>query len=260
MIPAELAPVFTFFLIPVLGLCAGSFILEVADRLPEGEDFIRGRSKCAFCGHPLGVLDLVPVLSFLFLGGKCRYCKKKLSFLYPAMEFLNALLWCLVFYYYGLTYLACIFALFSTALLGLSLIDARTGIIPFGFPVFIGILGLVRLGLEHFVLFHGDFWIEALIGFFAVSVPLLLIYYLSKGKAIGGGDIKLMAAAGLLLGYKLILLGFVLACVLGSVIHLIRMRFFGADRVLRMGPYLAAGCFLSLIWGGAILNWYFSLY
>ena len=95
-----------------------------------------------------------------------------------------------------------------------------------------------------------------LIGFFLVSGMLLLLYIVTKGKAIGGGDIKLMAAAGLLLGWKLVILAFFIGCILGSVIHIIRMKLAGADKVLAMGPYLSAGLFIAMLWGNSFLDWH----
>ena len=260
MMIEELQPFILYFVVPILGLCVGSFILELADRLPRHEDFIKKPSHCEACGRRLSPLDLVPVISFLALEGKCRYCGQKLSPLYPLVECISGLSWFLIFFQFGITLLSCLYALFASALLGLSLIDARTGIIPPGFPIFIGCLGILRLLLETFYFGNKTFWQNALIGAAAVSLPLLLIYFLSKGAAIGGGDIKLMAASGLLLGWKQALLGFVLACVLGSVIHLIRMRFSQASRVLRMGPYLSLGLYLSLLTGEKLIAWYSSLF
>ncbi|MDO4540504.1 MAG: prepilin peptidase [Syntrophomonadaceae bacterium] len=93
-----------------------------------------------------------------------------------------------------------------------------------------------------------------------MSVPLLLVFILTGGRGIGGGDVKLMAVCGLFLGWKHILVAFLLGCVLGSVIHLLRMRFAEADRVLAMGPYLALGVFIALLWGPQLLHWYLSMY
>ena len=89
---------------------------------------------------------------------------------------------------------------------------------------------------------------------------LYLLYVLSKGRAIGGGDIKLMAACGLILGWKLIILAFLIGCILGSVIHVIRMKVSDADHVLAMGPYLSLGVFIAMLWGEQFLRWYLGLY
>ena len=95
-----------------------------------------------------------------------------------------------------------------------------------------------------------------MIGFFAVSVPLFIIYIVSKGRGIGGGDVKLMAAAGLLLGWKLALLALMAGCLYGSVIHIARMKISGEGRVLAMGPYLSAGILTAVWFGNAIVEWY----
>ena len=142
----------------------------------------------------------------------------------------------------------------TSVLLVLSVIDARTREIPLGTTILIAVLGGVRL------LIHPDTWASALIGAAAVSGVLLLILFASGGRAIGGGDVKLMAAAGLFLGWKGILLAFFLACVLGSVIHILRMRLFGAGRDLAMGPYLSLGIFISMLFGQALLTWYTGLF
>ena len=101
-------------------------------------------------------------------------------------------------------------------------------------------------------------WYDYVIGFFAVSLFLLILYIATKGRGIGGGDIKLMAAAGLLLGWKLIILSLGLGCLLGSVIHLILMKVQNKDRVLAFGPYLSLGIYISMIYGEQIIDWYIS--
>ena len=97
---------------------------------------------------------------------------------------------------------------------------------------------------------------DYVIGFLSVSVVLAVLYYASKGRAIGGGDVKLMAACGLLLGWKLIIMAFLLGCIFGAVIHVIRMRVSGEDHVLAMGPYLSMGVFIATLWGNQLLTWY----
>jgi leader peptidase (prepilin peptidase)/N-methyltransferase len=102
-------------------------------------------------------------------------------------------------------------------------------------------------------------WVNYIIGFFCVSLLLLSIYLISAGKAIGGGDVKLMAVCGLFVGWKNIILALAIGCVVGSIIHLIRMRVAGAGKVLAMGPYLAIGIFVASIYGDQIISWYLSL-
>ena len=164
-----------------------------------------------------------------------------------------ALLWAAVFAVKGWQPSALLLSLAASALLSLSLIDWKTYEIPFAYNVFIFALGVVAL------LFDLTHWYEYVIGFFAISLPLLGLFYLSKGTAIGGGDVKLMAACGMLLGWKLVLLGFVLGCIIGSVVHLVRMKASGEKHVLAMGPYLSIGVFLSALFGNAVISWYLSM-
>ena len=97
------------------------------------------------------------------------------------------------------------------------------------------------------------------LGFFSVSAGLFVLYWVTKGRGIGGGDIKLMAVSGLLLGEKCNILSFLLACILGSVIHIMRMKLSKADHVLALGPYLAMGIVISLLWGDELIVWYLTL-
>ena len=98
-----------------------------------------------------------------------------------------------------------------------------------------------------------------MIGFFAVSIPLFIIILATNGRGIGGGDMKLMAVAGLVIGWKAIILAFVLGCIIGAPVHLLRMKIAKADRVLAMGPYLSIGIFIASLWGEQIINGYLSL-
>ena len=151
-----------------------------------------------------------------------------------------------------MTWTSVIYCLLGSALIVLSVIDFRTYEIPFGINVFILVLGLIHMVLD----MHN--WSNYVIGLLAVSVPLGIILLVSKGRAIGGGDVKLMAAAGLLLGWEKILLALMIGCIAGSIIHIIRMKAAGADRVLAMGPYLALGIFISALWGDSLISWYLA--
>lgn len=236
------------------GIVIGSFLNVCIYRIPRGEDLIRVSSHCTSCGYRLKWYDLFPIVSFLALGGKCRKCKEKISCQYPIIEAVNGGLYVLIFCVNGWEVQSVIYCLMASALLVLSVIDFRTYEIPFGINVFIFILGCINLGLD-----WAD-WKNYLVGFFAVSAFLYLLYLLTKGRAIGGGDIKLMAAAGMLLGWKKIILAFVLGCILGSVIHLVRMRVTKAEHVLAMGPYLSAGIFIAALWGDSLIWMYLNLW
>lgn len=256
-----LVPILISAVAAVFGLAIGSFLNVLIYRIPKKEDFVKVSSHCMACGHRLNWYDLVPLFSWLCLGGKCRYCKAPISKQYPVVELGNAVLWFFVF----LSQLvaakqdpmallhALLLSLMCSALLALSVIDFRTYEIPVGFNIFIAALAVVRLLLDL------SAWKSAVIGLFCISVPLLLIFLVSKGRAIGGGDVKLMAACGLMIGWQHICFAFIVGCILGSVIHIIRMRVSGAEHVLAMGPYLSLGVLLSLFLCDPFVNWYISL-
>lgn len=236
------------------GIVIGSFLNVLILRIPIKESFTLKRSHCMSCGHTLAWYDLFPLFSYLFLGGKCRYCKVHISCQYPVVEGLNGLLYVGLYLVNGFSVETILYCLCTSALICLSVIDWRTKEIPFGFNLFIFLLGLIRLFTS-----LGD-WGQYVIGLFAVSGFLFLLLVLSKGRAMGGGDIKLMAATGLLLGWQLNIIAFLVGCILGSIIHLTLMAMKKADRVLAFGPYLSMGVYIAMIWGEQLVSWYLSLW
>lgn len=243
-----------YFTVFIYGIVIGSFLNVCIYRLPLQENIVTTRSHCMKCGYQLRWYDLVPLFSYLFLGGKCRKCKEKISVQYPVIEALNGVFYVLIVAECGVTLESLLYCLLFSALIVLSVIDFRTYEIPVGINWFIAALGVVRVVTDY------QNWLQYIIGMICVSGFLLLIYWVTKGRGIGGGDIKLMAASGLLLGWQQNLLAFALGCIIGSVIHLIRMRISEEGNVLALGPYLAAGIAISALWGPEFINWYVSLY
>jgi len=244
----------------LFGIVIGSFLNVCIFRIPKGEDLAKRRSHCMSCGYQLRWFDLIPLFSWIILRGRCRKCHEKISIQYPIVEALNGILYVVVFLILGINAESVIYCMAISALLALSIIDFRTYIIPIGFNVFILALGVIRLAYR--LIIEGDSIksiVPYIIGMFAVSVPLGILWFLSKGKAIGGGDVKLMGAAGLLVGWKLIIAALILGCILGSIIHITRMKISKAGRVLAMGPYLAAGITIVILFGEQLLNWYTGL-
>lgn len=241
-------------LIFLLGLCVGSFCNVLIYRLPRDEEFVRTPSHCMTCGHDLKWYEMIPVLSWLAQGGKCRSCGVKLSAQYPIVELLNGMMWLTA----GLLYrgdwltVALYCGLFSM-LMVLTVIDWRTFTIPNGVNLVIFLLGVVRLvtDLEN--------WLGYVIGMLSVSLVFLLLHVLTGGNGLGMGDVKLVAAAGLLLGWQKMLLAVIVGSVSGAVIHSIRMKK-GAGNRLAFGPYLAAGIWFSALVGQQLIDAYLSLF
>lgn len=246
----EIVPYIVIF---IFGITIGSFLNVCIYRIPLHQSIVTVSSHCMTCGRKLKWYDMIPVFSWLLLGGKCRNCKSKISRQYPVIESLNGILYVVICLVNGMDLLSLIYCLMTSALLTLSLIDWRTYEIPLGINAFLFILGVAAVALD-----RGNL-LSHLAGMVCVSGFLGILYLISRGRAIGGGDIKLMFACGLILGWKLIILAFLLGCIIGSVIHLVRIRVQGEGHVLAMGPYLSAGIFLAALWGNAWISWYISL-
>lgn len=246
--------VFIYICVFLYGVVFGSFLNVLIYRIPLKEEFVKTSSHCMTCGHKLAWYDNIPLFSWISLKGRCRYCHSKISPQYPIIEGLNGILWLLTFLTNGISWASLLYAGMTSALIALSVIDWRTHEIPDGFHIFIGILGIIG------TLIDIQNWSLHVVGFFAIGLPLLLLYLVSKGRAIGGGDVKLMSVCGLLVGWKHIVLGFVIGCIAGSIIHIIRMKVSNAGRELAFGPYLSAGVVFSILFCTPLINWYLGIF
>jgi leader peptidase (prepilin peptidase)/N-methyltransferase len=238
----------------LLGLVIGSFLNVLIIRVPKGESIVTAPSHCTNCLRRLGWYELIPLFSWVFLRGRCSGCKTRISALYPLVEAATGIAFVLIYARYGFTLETLFYCSMTSALLALSVIDFKTYEIPPGFNVFLLVVGLARVAADL------ENWLLYVLGFASVGGLLLVIYLVSRGRGIGGGDVKLMAVCGLIVGWKLILLAFVLGCILGSGVHLIRLAVRGEGPVLAMGPYLSAGVFAAVLWGGRMIDAYLALF
>lgn len=238
----------------VYGVVIGSFLNVLIYRIPLKENIATNRSHCMKCGNQIKWYDLVPLVSYIFLRGKCRHCGERISIQYPLIEGINGCGYVLIFTVNGFSLLSILECLVFSILIVISVIDWRTYEIPPSLNIALGVLGVIRAATDYKNL------LDYLIGFCAISGFLLILFLLTKGRGIGGGDIKLMAVAGLFLGWKNIVLAFAIGTVLGAVIHVALMKFKGKDRVLAFGPYLSAGIFIAMLFGNTIITWYMSLF
>lgn len=256
------AEILLYIIIFLYGIVIGSFLNVLIYRLPKKENISTTRSHCMDCGHKLSWYDLVPLLSWLMLRGKCRYCKKKISVQYPLIESLNGFGYVLIFAVKGFSWLSILFCLAYSTFIVISVIDFRTFEIPQALNIFIFVLGVLRL------LVYREGCMEYIAGFFAVSGFMLLLLIIGRliagVDAFGGGDIKLMAAAGLLIGVKEIILAFIIGCILGAVIHSVRMRVsakeLSEERMLAFGPYLCGGLLIAMLFGSEMIDWYLGFF
>jgi len=244
----------------VLGLIMGSFLNCLSWRLVHGESVLRGRSRCTACGHVLGPLDLVPLLSWLFLRGRCRYCGKPVSVRYPLAELACGVLYGTLTWRYGFSVETLRFLLLFSLLLAISLVDLEDGWVPDRFLIAGAVCYLLLLFLEPEpmeVLFRG------FIGTAAIFLPLLLLVLaadkLLGRESMGGGDLKLFALLGLYFGWKAGLLLVILSCFTGLMFAAV-MGKAKPGTPFPFAPAMAAAAWLTAIWGEPVIEWYFSLF
>ena len=261
---AALSSAFYYALCFLMGASVFSFLNVVAYRVERGLPFVKGRSLCPACGHVLGPADLIPVLGFLLLRGRCRYCGGRLSRREPLVEALGGLLLiaCLVafggrlagFPVANLGALAA-FALLSVLAL-VALVDGDTLEIPNGF-----IFALLVPALLCAWAFPGTgLWARGA-GALCASLPMLVLALCIPG-AFGGGDIKLMAVLGFALGWRLTLLTLLLAVFTGGgyAIYLLLAKKKKRGEQLAFGPFLCLGAALSLFFGEGLIAWYMGFF
>lgn len=253
----------------IFGIIVGSFLNVVILRLPE-EQTLGGRSHCMSCGHMLGFWQLVPVFSYMFLGGRCYWCKNKISPRYIIVEFISGLLFALIAYtgdYNSIAGLAFIVALWiaSAALLTVFIIDLEHFLIFDNVLVIASILFLVCSGLSFYIsggtrslLVHGS---SMLFGALLGPVPFFLVWWFSKGKWMGFGDVKLMAFIGMLVGPKLVFVAMFLAIISGGFFSVFLLMF--TKKTLKsqipFGCFLAPASFVTLLYGPFLLHWYLGV-
>ncbi len=243
---------FLFLMVFLFGLVIGSFLNVLIYRLPRGISPAHGFSMCPSCEHRLYPIDLIPLFSWIGLKGKCRYCGAPISPRYPAVELANALLWMAAFWRYGFGLPALAMAAVCSCLLCIVFTDWEHMMIPDSFSI-------VMAGAGVLLLYTTDSpdWLERLIGAVCVSGLFLLIALVSGGRAMGGGDIKMMAALGLCLGWKLTLLTTMLGSVLGSAVLLIlHFTRFDRGRKAPFGTFLAVGGIAAILFGNEMILWY----
>lgn len=251
----------------LFGICIGSFLNVCIYRLPTGESLTKRNSHCMTCGEPIKHRDLIPVISWCLLRGKCRNCGAKISPRYTVVEMLTGLLWLFVFWHFkaadslaGITPIsdavqALLVALMFSALIVVFFMDWDTQLINTWVVAFIGILAIPEyLCCKETT---GLTLKSHIIGFFIVSIPLLIIVLASHEKAMGKGDVYLMAAAGLFLGMQGALVAILIALVVGSIAGIINKHING-DSVFAFGPYLSIGIAVAALYGNQIGNWYMN--
>lgn len=240
--------VLSAILIFILGGVIGSFLNVLAYRIPKKESIVKGRSHCTHCGKQIRNSDLIPIVSWFLLGGRCRYCKKRISSRYMIIELLTALSYLTAYLVLGTTVDLIYALLLFPVLITLSLWDIDRKEIPYTCSILIALMGVVSIFTSQIP------WYEHLIGAVIVAVPFGILCFLG---AMGGGDVQLMAAAGLLLGWSIVpsaLIGIIIGAIFGVFVKAVTK-----SNLIVFGPFLSMGIFAGYLWGEGIINAYLSL-
>lgn len=269
-----------FFLF-LLGLAVGSFLNVLIDRLPRDESVIKGRSHCESCKKILAWYDLMPVLSFVLLGGKCRYCHSPISFFYPLVELVTGVMFVLTFFLLVIplchpelvsgsislgfempkqvrhdtcinVYLELVYYLFIvSSLIVIFFTDLKYGIIPDKI-VYPGVV----ISLLYLLIFHNSLFIIHLLSALGAFLFFLFLFLVTRGRGMGFGDVKLVFLLGLFLGFPKIMIALYFAFLTGAFwgCILILWRKKRLSETISFGPFLSAGAFISLLWGEGIIR------
>ena len=272
----------------VFGIIIGSFLNVCIYRIPAGLSIVKPPSRCPSCETKLKPLDLVPVLSWIFLKGRCRYCGEKISPRYMLVELLTGSVFVLAYMSFGLTTGLAAALVLTSLLIAVAFIDIDTQTIPNGLIIFGLSAGLVFVFAKVSPGSKADYWpnaLDALFGSLVGFVPLLLInlgaMLILKKEGMGGGDMKLMAVAGLFLGLKLTIISLIIAIYIGGIAGafvLLSARIkqrkaqetdtagSGGEKAetkgyyMAFGPFLAFGSFISMLYGSQLAEWYIKAF
>lgn len=217
-------------------------------------------SHCTSCETKLKAYELIPLFSYIALGGKCRTCGEKISARYPMVELMTALLVTLQFHLIGLNFTFAFFAIMTFILIVMTMIDYDLQIIPDGLTLILGIVGLLYLAAVIVPTQGFAALFPRGIGFLLGGGLFLLIAVVSNG-GMGGGDIKLMAVLGLWFGWQHLLLLMMLSFVSGALISvaLLTFKIKGRKEAIPFGPFIALAAYLTSIFGSELITWYLNL-
>ena len=246
----------------LVGLAVGSFLNVCIWRLPRDEQVVRGRSHCPTCKRVIPWFDNIPIVSFVRLKGRCRFCRAPISWRYPAVELLTGLALVAVVSRWGVSGVSLVYAVVISSLIVVSFIDAQHQIIPdlITLPgVMLAVLASLLVPSLHGTAHRGLSVARSVLGVAAGGGSIYLMgilgEFLFKREAMGGGDVKLMAMLGAVLGWQQVLLAFFIAPVLGSLVG-IPLRLLRRQELIPYGPFLSVAAVIALGWGQTLIAWY----
>ena len=248
----------------IFGVVIGSFLNVVTLRY-DGEHFlldtkaIGGRSQCMHCKKTLRWFELIPIVSFIIQGGRCRQCKARLNIQYPIVELLSGLIFVFVPLTVGPSALAAtLWVAAFEALLVMAVIDIRLGIIPDEINIFLGVVGIllaIAPGWE------GSVVLSTVIGAAVAGVFFAILIGVTRGKGMGMGDLKLAIPLGLIFGWPDIIFVLAFSFIIGAAVGVLAIARGKSSMksTLPFGPFLALGAATMFFWGAPLIGWYLSI-
>lgn len=240
----------------IFGAAIGSFLNVCIFRLPENNSIIKPSSQCPYCHHPIRFYDNIPIISYFVLQGKCRDCRGRISWRYPLVEIITALLSLILFLKFGLSLNFLVFFIFTAVLIVITFIDLDHQIIPDvltlpGIPLFfLAAVFLVKVP-----------WKDALIGLLiggGVLMTIAIVYeFITKREGMGGGDIKLLAMIGGFFGWQSLIFVLLFSSFTGAIIGITAMIIKKQDTkyAVPFGPFLSAAAVAYIFWGEAFMRY-----
>jgi leader peptidase (prepilin peptidase)/N-methyltransferase len=244
----------------IFGALVGSFLNVCIIRLPKEESIVFPGSHCPHCHHPIMFYDNIPLISYLVLGGRCRYCRKTISIQYPLIEGITIISSLFLFLRFGLSWTYLLYFSFVASLIAVTAIDLYHQIIPdvISIPgIGVGLLGALLIRQIPFF----DSLMGVLLGGGSLFVIATLYQWIFKREGMGGGDVKLLAMIGAFLGWDAVILTILLSSLIGSVIGIMMMIMKGKDfkYAIPFGPFLSLGAVIALFYKNEIIFWYLHL-
>lgn len=248
-----------FIFIFLFGIIIGSFLNVCIYRIPRGESIVYPSSHCPNCSTPLQWHDLIPILSYILQGGKCKYCREPISIQYPMVELLNGILYLILYYKFSATINFAFYAIIFSVLIIISFIDLHHQIILDCLNIIIFITSIIYKILRFRLYNISPNIVNSLLGLIISAGIFLLISIVYKG-GLGGGDIKLIGVLGFILGIKMILLNIFLSFILGAIISIFLLLFKikGKKDPIPFGPFICIAFMITIIFGENIIVWYVS--
>ncbi|MFH1691418.1 MAG: prepilin peptidase [Candidatus Omnitrophota bacterium] len=247
----------------LLGICVGSFLNVCIYRMGREQSVVKPRSHCPHCRKTIAWYDNIPLVSFIALGGRCRSCKKKISFRYFFIELLTGIVFLVIYQRFYISVYTLAYLVFVCGLIVATFVDFDFRIIPDEISVGGIIVGLVFSllfpGLHHMPTHILGLWqsfLGVLVGGGVLWVLGCIGDFIFKKESMGGGDVKLLAMIGAFLGWKLALLTLPLASVFGAIIGII-IKIRTKESLIAFGPYLALAAFINIFWADKILYTFF---